>query len=368
MLESVLKDANIKKLFVLSYDSSPVVLDCLLDAVSKVGAKAFVCDIVSDEPDLTTIDCIVQLLNENKSEAVLAFGGGSILDSAKAVAMIARNGGSAKEYQMDGRAIILPTLPLIMIPTTAGTGSETNKTAVLRNPENHLKKSIHSPLMVATTVILDPTVTLALPANITAFTGIDALSHAIESYVSTNSNYYTQMHSIKAIELIGKSLTTAVNDGCNITARADMLYASYFAGCALNAGIGLAHIIAQPVGGLYKVPHGEACSIYLPYSMEYNIECSTKEYCDIGRALGLKLENNSIESAKITIKKVKELIMEVNTSTSLTPYLQRAGVELNDIKLTETVQYILNATGHIKCNPRPVDGDIIKEVLKLSLH
>ena len=363
---SILKDVSAKKLFILTYSAQST--SNLVKISEQAGAEAFVCDIVQGEPDLDIVDRLASMMKEQKSEAVLAVGGGSVLDAAKAAAMIATNGGTAEDYQMKGKAISCPTLPVIMIPTTAGTGSEATKTSVLRNA--HIKKSIYSPYMVAETVILDPDFTLALPSSLTASTGIDALSHAVESYVSLNANVYTRMHSLKAIELIGKSLITAVSDNKNTEARADMLYASYFAGCALHAGIGLAHIIAQPIGGMFNVPHGEACSIFLPYSMEFNLEYCPEAYQNIGKALGVKTPetSNAVEGAKLAIEKVKEIIAAVNTPTSLKPYIEDSVSCSDETFLDETVSTVIQATGHIKCNPRPIDSEAIKHVLSLSLQ
>jgi alcohol dehydrogenase class IV len=363
----ILKGLAAKRLFILTYHAQAAPLPDILDAASQEGVEVFVCDIVQDEPDLTVIDQLVVLLKKQNSDALLALGGGSVLDAAKAAAMMATNGGTAVEYQMQGKAITQPSLPLIMIPTTAGTGSEANKTAVLRNNELNLKKSIYSPHMIAENVILDPLVTAALPAPVTAFTGIDALSHAIESYVSLNANPYTQMCGLQAVKLIGKSLSAAVADGNDMDARADMLYASYFAGCALNAGIGLAHIIAQPVGGALHIPHGEACSVFLPYAMEFNLETSADAYCEIGRALGLDLKENTVENAQRTIDKVRALIAEVNTPTGIKSYAEKSGLMADEAAIDKMVDFVQQATGHIKCNPRPVDAAVIKDVLKRAM-
>ena len=367
-IENIVKGAKLGKLFIITYSKEAPVLQDVLAAVNKAGAGAYVCDIVQDEPDLAVVDQLVALVKQENCDGVIALGGGSVLDAAKAAAMIATNGATAEEYQMQGRPITLPALPLIAIPTTAGTGSEATKVSVIYNPNNNLKKSFYSPYMIAEIVILDPAVTLGMPGKVTAFTGIDALSHAIESYVSLNANVYTQMYGLQAIKLIAKSITAAVNDGSNVAARADMLYASYLAGVALHAGIGLAHIIAQPMGGLYKIPHGEACSIFLPFSMEFNLDVCVKEYCEIGRALGLTLEGDTVQNAKATIAKVKELIASVNTATKLTPFLQAAGASLDsEGALDKTVEFVTQATGHIKCNPRVVDSAAIKDVISRAL-
>ena len=366
-VESIVKGLGAKQLFLLTYDAKAPALQTIKTAAKNAVAAAYVCDIVQDEPDLLVIDRLASLIKEHACDAVVALGGGSVLDAAKAAAMLATNGGTAEEYQMQSRAITCASLPYIAVPTTAGTGSEATKVSVIRNQDLDLKKSIYSPYMVAETVILDPVVTVALPPAVTAFTGIDALSHAVESYVSLNANVYTKMYGLKAIELIAKSLVNAVSDGNNKEARADMLYASYFAGCALHAGIGLAHIIAQPLGGLFKIPHGEACSVFLPHAMEFNLAQCVSEYCEIGRAMGLPLEGNTEENAKKTIEKVKNIISTVKTATHITPYLKAANKQMDEKALDETVAFVMKATGHIKCNPRPVDETVIKTTIKRTL-
>ena len=357
-VSNILTEISAKKVFILSY--TQLLPASFLKALEH--ADTYICDIVQNEPDLAIIDRLAAMLVEQKSDVILAIGGGSVLDAAKAASMIATNGGTAEDYQMKGRVITMPSLPLIMIPTTAGTGSESTKTSVLRN--GRIKKSIHSPHMMAETVILDPDLTIGLSQSLTASTGIDALSHAVESYVSLNANIYTRMYSLKAIEQIGKSIVTAVNDGKNLEARAGMLYASFFAGCALHAGIGLAHIIAQPIGGMFNVPHGEACSIFLPYSMEFNLETCPAAYCDIGRALGIKNDGNDVKTAKLAIQKINEIISVVKTPTSLKSYVKETAT---DKFLNETVAIVMQATGHIKCNPRPVSDSDIKQVLTMAL-
>ena len=362
-LGNMIKTTGTKKLFVLTYSKEVSPLKDVVNIAGTVDAGTYVCDIVQDEPTLDVVDELVQLISQENCDGVIALGGGSVLDAAKTAAMVATNGGTAEEYQMQGRPIAKPSLPLIMIPTTAGTGSEATKVAVICNQNLSLKKSIYSPHMIADAVILDPSVTAGLPAKVAAFTGIDALSHAIESYVSLNANDYTKMYSLKAVELIGRSLLAAVNDNGNVAPRGDMLLASYYAGCALHAGIGLAHILAQPLGGLYKIPHGEACSIFLPYAMEFNLEVCVKEYCQIGRALGLLLADDTLENAKCTIAKVKEIIAAVKTATSIGPFVKAAGVTMDDAQLDKTVEFVTQATGHIKCNPRVVDAGVVRDVV-----
>lgn len=359
--KEIVSSFRCNKVFILTYSSESYAVNQITSELRSSGIKFYLCDLVKHEPDIHIIDTVAEILLEQKCDCVLAIGGGSVLDAAKAIAMIGTNGGSIEEYQMHNKMILNPTLPLILIPTTAGTGSEASKVSVIYNNNNHLKKSVYSPYMIAEYVILDPLVTTGLPSKITASTGIDALSHAIESYVSLNANPYTEMYSLKALELINKSLLAAVTNGKNMEARTDLLYASYFAGCALNAGIGLAHIIAQPIGGLLNIPHGEACSVFLPYSMEYNREYSQKKYCDIARVLGSDSKENDSDNVDYAINKVNSLIKDVNGSTNIKPYLN------DEFNLDDAVKIVHGATMHIQCNPRPVTIETIKQTIRSAM-
>ena len=358
-IKDLLPAIHATNVFIITYHTRSSAVEQIISDISSIGVKFCKCDPIKGEPDLYAIDRAVKTLKEQKCDCVLAVGGGSVMDTGKAVAMISTNGGTAEEYQMQNRPIENPTLPVIMVPTTAGTGSEATRVSVIYNNNNHFKKSIYSPYMIAETVILDPLVTVDLPARLTATTGIDALSHAIESYVSLDATPYTEMYSLKALELISRSLRKAVEDGKNIQARTDMLYASYFAGCALQAGIGLAHIIAQPIGGLLKIPHGDACSIFLPHSMEYNREHSIKKYSDIARILGSDSKENDLHNVDYAIDRVKSLIHAVNGPTDIKPYIKK-----NEFDLDKAVEAIHGSTSHIKCNPRPVTVEAIQSVLR----
>lgn len=191
--------------------------------------------------------------------------------------MLAVNGGCTEDYQLRGREVTKEPPLFIAIPTTSGTGAEATKTAVVVNNNNHLKKSLYHTSMIADIVIMDPTLTVELPKSITSATGMDALSHAIESYVSLNASPMTEMYGYKAMELINKYLAKACFEPENIEARSGMMLASYLGGCAITAGIGIDHIMAQPLGGQYKIPHGDACSIFLPYAMELNLPYAARE-------------------------------------------------------------------------------------------
>lgn len=354
---------RLKKIFIVTYSAHSSALETIKKDFESKSIDYYIFDQVKTEPDLTVIDRGTEILLGEKCDGVLAIGGGSVLDAAKAMAMLATNGGTIEAYQMNGKAIVKNTLPLIAVPTTSGTGSEATKVSVIYNNHNGLKKSVYSPCMIADVAILDPEVTVDLPAGITASTGIDALSHAIESYVSLNANSYSELYSLKAMELIGRSLIKVTRDGKDLEARGDMMLASYMAGCALTAGIGLAHIVAQPFGGIFKIPHGEACSIYLPLSMEINLEYSLKKYRKIGEVLGGEEPSlKDLSAGKLAIKRVNDLIENVGTAKRLSEY-----TNVKSFDLESALEQIAGATGHITCNPRPVNKEILSEIIMKSL-
>lgn len=354
LIPELIREVTDKKILILAFSETAKCVADILSLVRDAGIEYILDTSLHSEPSTLDIDRIAA--KADGCGAVLAIGGGSVLDCAKAVAMLATNGGTVVDYQMNGKPIVNRTLPFFAVPTTSGTGSEASKVSVVYNPDNGLKKSFYSQYMIADTVILDPLMTVGLPESVTVSTGIDALSHAIESYVSLNATPYTEMFSMQAMRLVVKALKACVNDPHDVEARSDMALASYFGGCALNAGIGLDHIIAQPLGGITHIPHGVACAIFLPYAMEYNVEYATDKYCDIARVFGAEGENG-LALAKEGIARVRAFLKDLNAPDSIRQYLPA------DFELEKAVDIVVGATGHIKCNPRPVNRTIIRDTI-----
>lgn len=354
LIPELIREVTDKKILILAFSETAKCVADILSLVRDAGIEYILDTSLHSEPSTLDIDRIAA--KADGCGAVLAIGGGSVLDCAKAVAMLATNGGTVVDYQMNGKPIVNRTLPFFAVPTTSGTGSEASKVSVVYNPDNGLKKSFYSQYMIADTVILDPLMTVGLPESVTVSTGIDALSHAIESYVSLNATPYTEMFSMQAMRLIVKALKACVNNPHDVEARSDMALASYFGGCALNAGIGLDHIIAQPLGGITHIPHGVACAIFLPYAMEYNVEYATDKYCDIARVFGAQGENG-LALAKEGIARVRAFLKDLNAPDSIRQYLPA------DFELEKAVDIVVGATGHIKCNPRPVNRTIIRDTI-----
>ena len=317
---------------------------------------------VKTEPTLQIIDHGRDIYVAEGCDCTIALGGGSVVDAAKVIGMLAVNGGDTEDYQMRGKAVTVEPPLFIAIPTTSGTGAEATKTSVVINNNNHLKKSLYHNTMIADVVVLDPSLTLALPARITAATGMDALSHANESYVSLNATPITEMYGLKAIELVNKYLEEAYRNPDNLEARAGMMLASYFGGVAITAGIGIAHIMAQPLGGEYGIPHGDACSIFLPASIILNQEYAEKKYVEISKAFGVYKEGASDkENVQALLDKITSLQKSIDAPRCLKGYIKE------EPSMDYLIDVIKRTTGHITCNPRPLNEELMKAAYELAM-
>ena len=230
---------------------------------------------VAGEPELLTVEQGTELAKTGRCELVIGFGGGSVLDAAKAIAAMLANGGGLLDYVEiigRGKALTKPSAPFIAIPTTAGTGSEVTRNAVLASPEHKLKVSLRSPLMLARAAVVDPELTYDLPRALTASTGLDALTQLIEPFVCLRANPMTDGLCVKGLQRAARSLRIAFDDGQNKSAREDMAMAGLFGGLALaNAGLGAVHGFAGPIGGSFAAPHGAICAALLPHVMVTNL-------------------------------------------------------------------------------------------------
>lgn len=230
--------------------------------------KVVIYDRITSEPTTYTGNECVSIARGNECDITIGIGGGSALDTAKAVAGLLKNPGSIEDYQGIDK-LEFPSVPKIMVPTTAGTGSEVTFTAVFIRTKEKKKGGINSRYLYPEAAILDPVLTLSLPPHITASTGMDAFCHAIESYLSKKANFITRPISMKAMKLIWKNLPLAFENGQDIEAREKMLYASFLAGVGLaNAGVTAVHSLSYPLGGLFGVSHGTGNAVLLPYVLE----------------------------------------------------------------------------------------------------
>ena len=261
------------------------------------------------EPTVEMVRHGTERAREAGCDVVIAMGGGSAIDAGKAIAALLANGGDPLDYlEVVGQAKPLsrPSAPFIAIPTTAGTGSEVTRNAVLASPEHRMKASLRSPFMLPALAVVDPELTLDLPAALTASTGLDALTQLIEPYVSIRANAMTDLYCVEGLRLAASALRRAWRDGRDLAARTDMAFASLLGGLALaNAGLGAVHGFAAPLGGMFDAPHGALCAALLPHAMAVNIaalrDAASQEglmrYATVARILTARLDAAPEDSA-----------------------------------------------------------------------
>lgn len=246
----------------------------LLEKLESLGATVFLFN-VPGEPTVETVQSGVREAAKNGCGVVIGFGGGSAIDTGKAVAAVTPNRGDLFDYLEvigKGRQLTEPSLPFIAVPTTAGTGAEVTRNAVLASVEHRVKVSLRSPFMLPRAAVVDPELTCSLPPAVTATTGLDALTQLIEPYVCNNPNPMTDALCREGIRRVSTALPRAYRDGSDIEARTDMSLASLFSGLALaNAKLGAVHGLAGPLGGVIPAPHGAICARLLPLVMESNL-------------------------------------------------------------------------------------------------
>jgi alcohol dehydrogenase class IV len=253
---------------------TPARAEALLRSLEEHGVEAVVFS-VAGEPEVGTVMAGVDLAASERCDLVIGFGGGAALDAAKAIAAMITNPGELLDYlEIIGRAqeLTRSPAPFIAIPTTAGTGAEVTRNSVLAAPEQRVKVSLRSPLMMPKIALVDPELTYDLPPAITATTGMDALAQVVEPFVSTRANPLTDALCTEGMTRAARSLRLAFRSGRDTAAREDMAVASLFGGLALaNAGLGAVHGLAGPLGGMFPVPHGAVCAALLPYVVAANL-------------------------------------------------------------------------------------------------
>jgi alcohol dehydrogenase class IV len=286
--------------------------------LAKAGIGYVIYDKTEPEPPIELADEGTKLALKKKCDGIIGIGGGSAMDLAKAIAVLATNKGKAEDY-LGLNKVPSPGLPKIMVPTTAGTGSEVTFTAVFIRKKLKKKEGMNSPYLYPELALLDPELTLSLPPHPTAATGIDALCHAIESYTSVNASPMSEMMSIEAIRLISDNLRTAVHDGSNIEAREAMLLGSLYAGLGLaNAGVTAVHSLSYPLGGKYGISHGLANTIMLPRVMAFNLPGALEKFVDIAEVMGEIVDDLPLrEAAYLAVEAVEALIEDCGIMTTL---------------------------------------------------
>ncbi len=289
-------------------------LDPLFEALTKEGVNYTVYDGVQPNPTIDNIEAALAMYKAAECNGIVAFGGGSPMDCAKACgARVARPNKTVP--QLRGQLKVLKKIPpLFAVPTTAGTGSETTIAAVVSNPKTHEKNAINDPRLRPKMAVLDPELTVGLPPHITSTTGMDALTHAVEAYIGSSNTKGTVAAAEKATRLIFDNLYEAYSNGKNIEAREHMLVGSYYAGIAFTrAYVGYVHSIAHNLGGMYGTPHGLANAVILPHMLEFYGSKSYKKLAKLADVAGLDTAGLSNEQkAKLFINKIKEFNKKMN--------------------------------------------------------
>ncbi len=245
----------------------------LMTSLTAAGLEAAVFP-VNGEPTIDSVRNGVELARKRACDVIISLGGGSAIDAGKGIAALLANGGDPLDYLEvvgKGRALEKPSAPFIAAPTTAGTGSEVTRNAVLASPPDKVKASLRGPFMLPELAVVDPELTVDVPPDITAFTGLDALTQVIEPYVSARRNAMTDLFCLEGMRRVRRSLVRAYDDGASIEAREDMAFAGLMGGLSLaNAGLGVVHGFAAPIGGMFDAPHGAICAALLPHGMAMN--------------------------------------------------------------------------------------------------
>ncbi|TRO14243.1 iron-containing alcohol dehydrogenase [Ectopseudomonas mendocina] len=267
------------------------------DTLTASGLKA---DIFADtvpEPTVASIQAGVDMARSGDYDSIIALGGGSPIDSAKAIGILAKLGGQMRDYKFP-RNVTETGLPIIAVPTTAGTGSEVTRFTIITDEQNEEKMLCVGIGFMPVAALVDYSLTLSLPARVTADTGLDALTHAIEAYVSQKANLYSNSQALAAMRLIGPNLRRVYHDGSDQEAREAMMLGSTLAGVAFSsASVALVHGMSRPIGAFFHVPHGLSNAMLLPSITAFSIPAAAERYADCARAMGVASEQDSAEQA-----------------------------------------------------------------------
>ncbi|SEM93828.1 iron-containing alcohol dehydrogenase [Lihuaxuella thermophila] len=315
-------------------------------------------DVNSETTDQHVAEAL-EILQQEKCDLLVAIGGGSCLDAAKAVSIVAKNGGYIRDYMGGKRAIIHPPVPMIAIPTTAGTGSEVTSAVVVTNTTNDVKMMIKHPAFIPKVAIVDPVLTVSSPPHVTAATGIDALCHAVEAYLSRRAQPVTDSLALSSIRLIGRNIRTAYKNGSDLEAREHMAIAAMQAGMAFsNASVCLVHGMSRPIGAVFHVPHGISNAMLLPAVLEFSKEACIERLAAIGRVYCDDLKALADErAADEFVSMIKQLCLDLNIPNMKEQGIDRAKLE----QVVDKMAADALESGSPAMNPRiPTHAEIVE--------
>ena len=338
-----------KKIFLVMDEgfSSTTMAEKIVTILKEGGFPYILFNNVTPEPEPAWADEGADLARKEKCNLVVGVGGGSSMDVAKAVAILVTNNGKAVDY-VGLEKVTGPGLPTIMIPTTAGTGSEVTFTAVFTMRQTRSKGGINSRFLYPDLALLDPELTVTLPPDLTATTGMDAFIHALEGFTSVQANPISDTLAREAIATIGSNLRLAVANGNNRQARREMLMGSLLAGMTLaSAGVGACHALAYPLGAFFNVPHGLANAVLIPYVMRYNLVGTLERYAEVAELLEVDTSGLTLrEAAEMAVDKVSVLLEDVGMLKSLKE------LDIPEGSIEEMAEAAMNVERPIANNPR----------------
>jgi len=333
------------------------IVDRAAEILAAAGIRHQVFDEVTADPDVAVAEESLRAAGDFAPDIVVGLGGGSALDIAKVTAALMINGGPVESYFGIAK-IPRAGIPLVLVPTTAGTGSEVTSISVLSDARMNVKKGIVSPYLFARTALLDPLLTLGLPPRVTAYTGLDALVHAIESYTGRQATYLTEPLALEAIRLIARHLRKVYADGSDIEARSGMLRASLLAGMAFsNTQTAAAHACALSLGAKFHLPHGVATALMLPAVMRYNRIAAPHKFARIARSFGVPLKRlDPMLQTRRAIDAVTELMADVDFRLGIDHY----GVSLDHV--SELTDDAMQAVRLWNNNPRSANREQVSAI------
>lgn len=336
--------------------------ETIKDQVEAVGGvKVVIFDGAEPNPTDKNVAAGVKAYKDNKCDAIITLGGGSSHDCGKGVGLVIGNGGNIRDFEGVDQST-KPMPPFVAINTTAGTGSEITRFCIITNTDTHVKMAIVDWRCTPNVAINDALLMVGMPSDLTAATGMDALTHAVEAYVSTIATPITDACAIKAIELIAKYLTVAVANGADLEAREQMAYAEYLAGMAFNnASLGYVHAMAHQLGGFYNLPHGVCNAILLPVVSAYNVIATPQRFADIAVALGENVDGLSVTEAA---DKAIARMISLSASIGIPVGLKELNVKESDLKaMAENAK--LDACQFT--NPRTATLDQVIDIFKSAM-
>jgi alcohol dehydrogenase class IV len=355
-----LAQRGVRRVFLVSSTSVLPVLGAVSAALKKSGVVLVVSAPVDREPTQELFENILQMARAGNIDGVLGIGGGSAIDVAKLVAALTR--GKQKTSEIFGTDLLAGReLPLVCLPTTAGTGAEVSPNAILLDETDELKKGVVSPHLVPDAAFVDPLLTVSVPPAVTAATGLDALTHCIEAYANKFAHPITDTYALQGMKLIAKNLARAVRDGSDVEARAALSLGSLYGGLCLGpVNTAAVHALAYPLGGRFHIAHGVSNALLLPHVLRFNFSAAPERYADISVALGLERNGSAMITAEHGVEFLSQLLRDCGVPQKL------SGLDVPRDAIPTLAQAAMQVTRLLKNNLRPLTEADARRIYEMA--